>query len=77
MREHVRRSTGGSPSSALRSDRPTEARNTVEVEPVEADAREDAISQQQPLAVACVGPLGDDRIFREVGRGGVGGGLRG
>jgi hypothetical protein len=44
---------------------PTEACNTVAVEQVEADAREDAVSQQQP-AVACLGPLGDALARRTV-----------
>ena len=43
----------------------------VEVEQVEGDAREDAIQQQQP-AVPRLGQIGDYRILREVGRGGMG-----
>src|SRR6516225_1309896 len=42
----------------------------VEVEQVEADVREDAL-QQQP-AVPRLGQIGDYRILREVGRGGMG-----
>ena len=43
----------------------------VEVEQVERDARDDA-RQQQPPAVACLRQIGDYRILREVGRGGMG-----
>ena len=43
----------------------------VEVEQVEADARDDALQQQQP-AIPCLGQIGDYRILREIGRGGMG-----
>src|SRR5215472_4071965 len=43
----------------------------VEVEQVERDVRDDA-HPQQPLAVACLRQIGDYRILREVGRGGMG-----
>ena len=42
----------------------------VEVERVERDARDDAI--QPPSAVLRLGQIGDYRILREVGRGGMG-----
>jgi WD40 repeat protein len=43
----------------------------VEVEQVEADARDDALQQQQ-RAIPYLGQIGDYRILREVGRGGMG-----
>src|SRR5262249_4194948 len=43
----------------------------VQVERVEGDARDDALRQQQP-AVPRLGQIGDYRILREIGRGGMG-----
>src|SRR5580692_2877830 len=43
----------------------------VEVEQVEVDARDDAL-QQQRRAIPYLGQIGDYRILREVGRGGMG-----
>ncbi len=43
----------------------------VAVEQVEADARDDALQQQQ-RAIPYLGQIGDYRILREVGRGGMG-----
>src|SRR5438309_11061400 len=43
----------------------------VEVEQVEGDARDDAL-QQPPPALTCLRQIGDYRIVREVGRGGMG-----
>jgi serine/threonine protein kinase len=43
----------------------------VEVEQIEEDARDDAL-RPPPPAVPCLGQIGDYRILREVGRGGMG-----
>jgi hypothetical protein len=43
----------------------------VEVEQVEGDAREHALQQQSPPAGPRLGQIGDYRILREVGRGGM------